>query len=537
MLRCRCRLSGTAIPGRLRHRVSSSSAQSEPALSVPALRYVLGADEVHCLVGLNGAGKSRVLAHLAHPDAIAAAQATHSASASTRPTRVATLSFDEHRAFVARHGDAVVADVLGGVAAPAARDLIVRLGLFPVWDSHVRHLSTGELRKLMLAHALLRVPRATVLLMDQPFDGLDAAARGQLEWMLGQLTRGFTRLLVDTGGCNDSLAYKTQVVLAANRLEQVQPELLSHLVLVHKQPQEQQGVAPALQVINVENMSEDDVQTKVEAFLAAEAKNQRSPLTEKALMALVKALYGEVCAGKERANEHPALVLNSVSISYDRKRMLMENVNLRRLAHEHWVILGPNGSGKSSLMRVLTQAQGHGLVEGGVALFGNALQELGPITVEEISTDQHIKVVQRLLTADAQAVTANEVILEKALSAKTAAIATQLLQVDDQTVLSTPFLELSQGTQKLVLVAQAIARCPDILLLDEITHGLDPINREVVLRAINCIGKLNQERQEENSNAPHLIMITHHEDEIPECFQSVFAIQDRKLLLRGDTAA
>ncbi|KAE9111999.1 hypothetical protein PF010_g10604 [Phytophthora fragariae] len=88
--------------------------------------------------------------------------------------------------------------VLGGIGSPIACKLIVRLGLFPVWEQ--------------------RTPRATVLILDQPFDGLDVKARRQLQWMLRQFTRGFTRLLVEkTGEKHETLACKTQVLLVANR--------------------------------------------------------------------------------------------------------------------------------------------------------------------------------------------------------------------------------------------------------------------------------------------------------------------------------
>uniref|UniRef100_A0AAV1UUT5 ABC transporter domain-containing protein n=1 Tax=Peronospora matthiolae TaxID=2874970 RepID=A0AAV1UUT5_9STRA len=208
-------------------RYSSRSAASKSMVSLPPY-YELQKDEVHCFLGPNGSGKTQFLTKLQLHVKTQQAQGKLEMS-----LRLASLSLDAHREFVAKHGRRVVADVLGGIGSPKARDLIVRLGLFPVWEQQVRHLSTGEMRKMMLAVSLLESPRASVLILDQPFDGLDVKARRQLQWMLGELTRGFTRLLVETTGAkHEAFAYKTQVLVVANRLDQVFPEIFTHTVLM-----------------------------------------------------------------------------------------------------------------------------------------------------------------------------------------------------------------------------------------------------------------------------------------------------------------
>ncbi|KAE9036371.1 hypothetical protein PR003_g4847 [Phytophthora rubi] len=97
------------------------------------------------------------------------------------------------------------------------------------------------------------MPRATVLILDQPFDGLDVKARRQLQWMLRQFTRGFTRLLVEkTGDKHETLACKTQVLLVANRSKQVFPEIFSRTVLL------KQGEEDEVEVVVGPGDKEDD---------------------------------------------------------------------------------------------------------------------------------------------------------------------------------------------------------------------------------------------------------------------------------------
>lgn len=502
---------------------SQASGPPVPLLALPESSYALYAEEVHCFLGLNGSGKTRLLKQL---------QQVGDASINTggrSRCRVSSLSLDAHRAFVAQHGDRIVADVLGGVGSPTARDLIVRLGLFPVWESHVRHLSTGEIRKVMLAVTLLKVPKANVLILDQPFDGLDVAARAQLQWMLTQLTRGFTRLLVETGfGRNNALAYKTQVLLVANRLEQVFPDILSHVVLLDKQ---QSHDSKPLEIVpwvfdDVKQAEGNEAMMKtLHGFLDQQHLATRNQMDDNEIVNLVQKLFD--CNGTSGVKAlHPAVELSSVSIAYDR-RVLLDAVDFARHSHDHWVLLGPNGSGKSSLMRVLMQTPGHGLSNGQVRLHGvNVLNDGVSIRVEAISTDQHIHLLHQSVSGQdsKHKPTAQELITANAKSEDKAQLATQLLALDPN-LLARSFAELSQGEQKLVLIARALAACPQVLILDEITHGLDPFNRAHVLRVINSIGT-------HASLETHLILITHHEDEITECFSGVFEIKDKQLVER-----
>eukprot|EP00644_Phytophthora_capsici_P016502 jgi/Phyca11/123803/e_gw1.52.182.1 len=371
------------------------------------------------------------------------------------------------------------------------------------------------MRKLLLAVALLETPRASVLILDQPFDGLDVKARRQLQWMLGQLTRGFTRLLVETTGAkHEAFAYKTQVLLVANRLEQVFPEIFSHTVLLKQGEENDDG----FEVVAWPEDKEDDARNKammqrLQAFYDEEY-GKRVRMEDAELASLVKQLFN--CQDGEQVEaDTPAVQLNGVSISYDHKRILLKDVDFVRQTHEHWVLLGPNGSGKSSLMRVLMQTPGHGLTEG----------EVFVPRLEAISTDQHIQLLHKSLQAEgAETQTAFSLIESNAESPEVAQLSMSLLDLPDA-VKTRTLSELSQGEQKLVLIARALAAQPRLLILDEITHGLDPFNRAHVLRVIEAIGQHAAQRT-------HMVLITHHEDEITPCFSSIFEIQDKQLVER-----
>jgi len=71
-----------------------------------------------------------------------------------------------------------------------------------------------------------------------------------------------------------------------------------------------------------------------------------------------------------------------------------------------------------------------------------------------------------------------------------------------------PFLQLSSGEQRLVLVARAFVKDPQLLILDEPLHGLDLWNRRLVKDVIETFCQRADKT---------LIMVTHYQEELPAC--------------------
>lgn len=70
------------------------------------------------------------------------------------------------------------------------------------------------------------------------------------------------------------------------------------------------------------------------------------------------------------------------------------------------------------------------------------------------------------------------------------------------------FLKLSSGEQRLVLLARAFVKDPELLILDEPLHGLDNRNRLLVKDVIDTFV------QRKNKT---LIMVSHYQEELPSC--------------------
>ncbi len=70
------------------------------------------------------------------------------------------------------------------------------------------------------------------------------------------------------------------------------------------------------------------------------------------------------------------------------------------------------------------------------------------------------------------------------------------------------FSELSSGEQRIVLLARALAKQPELMVLDEPLHGLDRANKRRIKRVISKLA-------EENEST--LIYVSHYSKELPDC--------------------
>ena len=73
------------------------------------------------------------------------------------------------------------------------------------------------------------------------------------------------------------------------------------------------------------------------------------------------------------------------------------------------------------------------------------------------------------------------------------------------------FLSLSSGEQRLVLLARAFVKDPELLILDEPLHGLDNVNRRMVKDIIEAFYRRMNKT---------LIMVTHYQEELPACIDN-----------------
>jgi Cu-processing system ATP-binding protein len=195
-----------------------------PVRALDGVDLTLAAGELVLLRGANGAGKStllRVLGALTRPTRGAVRLQGRDPFASRgAPARACVgflgqqaglygeLSVTENLRFAARLRGADDAEI-----GPVAE----RLALTSVLDRRARALSQGFRRRVGLARALLGGP--AVLLLDEPWNGLDAASAERLSRLLSeQRDRGTAVLVSSHAAATELPKFDRELALARGRL-------------------------------------------------------------------------------------------------------------------------------------------------------------------------------------------------------------------------------------------------------------------------------------------------------------------------------
>ncbi|HEY3260092.1 MAG TPA: ABC transporter ATP-binding protein [Pseudonocardiaceae bacterium] len=209
---------------------------------------------------------------------------------------------------------------------------------------------------------------------------------------------------------------------------------------------------------------------------------------------------------------------------------LLDSVNWRVELDERWVILGPNGAGKTTLLR-LAGAELHPS-SGVVDVLG---ERLGRTNVFELRPR-----IGFCSAAVAGRVPGHELVRDLVLSAGYAVLgrwreayheidtgrAEALLDAFGVAPLAgRRYDTLSEGERKRVLIARALMTDPELLLLDEPAAGLDLSGREDLVARLSELAM--------DPDAPALVLVTHHVEEIPPGFTHVLLMRDGGIVTQG----
>ncbi len=212
-------------------------------LAVDSVDLRVGHGEIYGFLGLNGAGKTttiRALLGMIRPSAgsvrvLGQAVGPHGRGPWGRVGHLVEMPA-AYPELTARE-NLEIARRLQGISDPNATSrAIERLGLAPYADRKAGALSTGNLRRLGLARALLHEPE--LLLLDEPANGLDPAGVVEIRMLLEGLARdmGVTVFMsshvlteVDRMATRIGIIHKGRLIeeLAADNLEALRSQRLA----------------------------------------------------------------------------------------------------------------------------------------------------------------------------------------------------------------------------------------------------------------------------------------------------------------------
>lgn len=362
----------------------------------------------------------------------------------------------------------VVRDLLGTIKDDALKQQLFDLfRIEPMLEKKIILLSSGELRKFQLTKTLLTSPR--ILIMDNPFIGLDAATRDLLFHLLDELTR---------------LA-SLQIVLVLSMLDDI-PSFITHVV-----PVSNRTVGPKM--------------TR-EEYLKTFREQDTAQSFDELQQRILNYPY-------EHANYDSAEVvrLNKVSIRYG-DRTILKDLDWTVMRGQKWALSGENGAGKSTLLS-LVYADNPQSYACDISLFGRKRgsgESIWEIKkhIGYVSPEMHRAYLKNLPAIEIVASGLHDSIgLYKRPKEDQMAACEWWMDIFGIAALKDrPFLQLSSGEQRLALLARAFVKDPELLILDEPLHGLDTYNRRRVKKVIEAFCQRRDKT---------LIMVTHYENELP----------------------
>lgn len=335
--------------------------------------------------------------------------------------------------------------------------ILEALGFATFASSQLIELSSGEHKKLQLVKALWLKPQ--LLIIDQPYTGLDAASRKNLNILLDQAAEDGVQLILI---CNDG-----ELPNSINSFAEIKDGQL-------------------VKVDALQSSATEIHWREIPAFL------KESPVY----------------------SAQDIVKMVNVNISYGEKQVL-KNINWEVKAGEKWLLQGHNGSGKSTLLSLVNGDHPQSYANE-LYLFGNRRgsgesiwdikQHIGLISPEfHWYFDPTATVWQSIASGFYDTVG-----LFQQLPYTKSTQVDELVEYFGLTENKNELLTaLPLGKQRLVLLARTIIKNPELLILDEPCQGLDRQQTQ----------HFNQLVDELCSNGMTLIYVGHFESQLPTCIE------------------
>ncbi len=337
-----------------------------------------------------------------------------------------------------------------------------------IYDKRLVLLSSGEMRKFQITKALLSAPQ--LLIMDNPFIGLDAATRDTLHKLMADI--------VDLG--------LTQIIVVLSKTDDI-PQFISH-------------------IIEVEGRS-CRAKCTIEEYQA-----RQEPLPRNILPAELHRAIAELPYAADKSPKSDIVAeLRQVSIKYG-ERTILKSLDWRVRCGERWALSGENGAGKSTLLSLICADNPQGYACD-IALFGRDRgtgESIWDIKrhIGYVSPEMHRAYLYPNPAIEIVASGLHDTIgLNRKMQPEQEVVCRFWMNIFGVEELAQRlFTQLSSGEQRLVLLARAFVKDPALLILDEPLHGLDMRNRRRVTEVIEAVSMRPNKS---------LIIVSHYPNDLP----------------------
>lgn len=403
------------------------------------------------------------------------------------------------------------AKVLNNENHMRAHEMATRLGIAHLMDHTITALSTGEMRKALIARALMKEPR--LLILDEPFDGLDESSRESLKETID-------RIIITS---SDNSEHGCQVILITHRVEEI-PSGITHALLIKEGTVIHRGekgdVLTGTHLSELYGCMVDTSKDKQGNF----ALSYRIAHQAKSFDAHDLGFY-------EASSTVPDVLIDirDATVSYGGIDTL-SGLTWCMNKGENWCVLGPNGSGKSTIIKLILgeNVQGYandirifGVKKGSGESVWDLKENIGIVSGElQVQYWKNMSALDVIASGFYNSIG----LYQYPTSAQKQAVLKWADALELGGLIERNFHHLSYGQRRLVLIARAMVKSPVLLILDEPCHGLDIPNRKRVLELIELIG---------DATPTNILYVTHHPEEVLPCMTHVLRLERGAVLAQG----
>ena len=387
---------------------------------------------------------------------------------------------------IGRTGRAFISEALGSPTVLENEPAIKLCGIEKILDRGLKYMSTGEIRRTLLARALISGKQ--LLILSDPFAGLDVQSR---------------TILLDFF---DSIARKKgnpQIILGMERWHEI-PDAITHVLEFRNKEVSYCGERAGYEAL---------LKERGEEAAAAEEEKRQS----------FKDGFEELRGDFDRLNHRDVLVeMNDVNVGWDDHQVL-RHLNWKLVRGEHWLVRGPNGSGKTTFLELIT-GDNMQVFSNDVRIFGNRRgsgetiwdikKRLGIVSYR-MHVEYRMLGGTSLLAVIISGFRDSIGLYDQPTDLEISTAKKWLALGGFEGRESENFGNLSYGEQRAILILRSAVKTPEILILDEPCHGLDEQYRAKILQLMELIG---------NGGTTTMLHVTHDPSEVLPCEKHILEL-------------
>jgi len=350
--------------------------------------------------------------------------------------------------------------------------LLNELSITYLKNKPLLQLSSGEHKRFQIVKALLEPVQ--LLVLDEPFVGLDVASRIKLNEILTAASNTGTKIIVIAGA------------------RHLFPDCITH-------------------VLELDNGAQKTFVRK-EDFVAVnhaiinDFKNTDLPFQ------------------KSDLDFENAILMKNVTVEYNNK-VILDNINWQVKKGERWLLKGRNGAGKSTLMS-LVAADNPQAYSNEIYLFdkrrgsGESIwdikKNIGFVSPELVAFfDRSVSCFDAVASGYFDTMVLNRKLSKEQIQR----IYHWFEALNVANLAQKRLSEISAGMQKIFLLIRTFVKSPPLLILDEPCQGLDELQTEAFVKLVDdCCAQSDTT----------LVYISHYANESPACITNIIELENGK---------